>query len=333
VTVFERDPRALGASVRNFGLGLALGQPEGELLDWAHTSRERWLELLGALGVWHKAEGARVVARDAAEWDVLQAFQAAKGKVYGTALVAVPDSLHGLGALASPHEIGMEARIVLPAFARWLQEQQGVEFRWGALVREVQPTKLATSAGLFEADHVIVCSGHDFQTLFADAFAPLGLTRCALQMLRLASPGRRLGPALMTGLSTLHYPSFAGLPEVAALRARVAEREPALLAHGIHLIVQQLGDADELVVGDSHHYGDAVAPFAPAEVEAALLGLTAGLIGAAPPVRERWQGVYASGPRPYERLQPVPGVTAVVVSSGIGMSVSHGLAEATLAAL
>jgi glycine/D-amino acid oxidase-like deaminating enzyme len=47
---------------------------------------------------------------------------------------------------------------------------------------------------------------------------------------------------------------------------------------------------------------------------------------------ERWQGIYASSPkRPYLIAEPVPGVTTAIITSGVGMTISFGLAEKTFA--
>jgi hypothetical protein len=49
-------------------------------------------------------------------------------------------------------------------------------------------------------------------------------------------------------------------------------------------------------------------------------------------VVQRWQGVYASSPRhPYLVAEPEPGVTAVSVTSGVGMTISFGLASRVFA--
>ena len=48
VAVFERSPRAAGASVRNFGLIWPVGQPHGRLHQMALRSRARWLQVLEA---------------------------------------------------------------------------------------------------------------------------------------------------------------------------------------------------------------------------------------------------------------------------------------------
>ena len=51
-------------------------------------------------------------------------------------------------------------------------------------------------------------------------------------------------------------------------------------------------------------------------------------------IKERWQGIYASSPRqPFLIEDPAPGVTAAIVTSGVGMTISFGLAEKTFAAL
>ena len=339
VTVYERDLQACGASIRNFGLGLVLGQPAGELFDLAQQSRALWLEFFAATGCWHKAEGSLVVARNVAELRVLEAFQAARGAHYGTALLG-PSGLAshhvaGLGGLFSVSEIAMDARQVLVRLTRWLAEQHGVVFEFGVQVHGIELPQLETSRGKRAADEVVLCSGHDFQTLYPQHFAALGLRHCSLQMQRVAKAGLHLGPTLMTGLSTLHYAAFtecAALAEpLAALRNDIAQREPALLEHGIHLIVQQVGPDGDLIIGDSHSIAAAASPFNPAVVDKLILELAESLLQWPLEVRERWQGVYASGRRPYEVLHPAASVQAVTLTSGIGMSIAFALARRLLA--
>ncbi len=339
VTVYERDLQASGASVRNFGLGLVLGQPAGDLLDLARQSRQLWLDFFAETGCWHKAEGSLVVARNAAELRVLEAFQEARGVQYGTELLG-PSGLAehhvaGLGGLFSASEIAIDARQALVHLTRWLAERHGVVFEFGVQVNGIDLPHLETSRGRRAADEVVLCSGHDFQTLYPQHFAALGIRRCTLQMQRVAKAGLRIGPTLMTGLSTLHYGAFtecAALAEpLAALRTEVALREPALLEHGIHLIVQQVGHAGELIIGDSHAIGAATSPFNLAVVDKLILELAESLLQWPLEVRERWQGVYASGRRPYEVLHPAPSVQAVTITSGIGMSIAFALARRSMA--
>jgi glycine/D-amino acid oxidase-like deaminating enzyme len=57
VTVFERSDKARGASVRNFGMFWPLGQP-AELYPVALRSRELWLELVAAAGIYARPTGS-----------------------------------------------------------------------------------------------------------------------------------------------------------------------------------------------------------------------------------------------------------------------------------
>jgi hypothetical protein len=99
------------------------------------------------------------------------------------------------------------------------------------------------------------------------------------------------------------------------------------LAHGIHLIVVQSQDGS-LVVGDSHHYGQAMRPFASREVEDLILYEMQRLLCLGHyQVTERWTGIYPSAQQDSLVRETMPGVQLVSVTSGTGMSTSFGLAE------
>jgi glycine/D-amino acid oxidase-like deaminating enzyme len=102
---------------------------------------------------------------------------------------------------------------------------------------------------------------------------------------------------------------------------------PQELAHGIHLIVVQSQDGS-LVVGDSHHYGQAMRPFASREVEDLILYEMQRLLCLGHyQVTERWTGIYPSAQQDSLVREVLPGVQLVSVTSGTGMSTSFGLAE------
>jgi glycine/D-amino acid oxidase-like deaminating enzyme len=74
VVVFERHPRAVGASVRNFGMLWPIGQPSGPMYDLARRSLEIWLRVLGESGIWHDQAGSLHLAYHDDEAQVLREF-------------------------------------------------------------------------------------------------------------------------------------------------------------------------------------------------------------------------------------------------------------------
>jgi len=90
----------------------------------------------------------------------------------------------------------------------------------------------------------------------------------------------------------------------------------------------------ELIIGDSHDYGSDAGPFNAEEVDQILIDLAEQTFAGELEVVERWQGVYGSrGPGPFSVLKAAEGVTAVLMHTGVGMSVGLGLGERTVAAL
>src|SRR6185437_16120593 len=243
--------------------------------------------------------------------------------------LAAPDTL---GALASPHELRMESRAALPRLAAWLAETHRVDFRFGAAALSVEPPLMRTSRGDVRARRAVLCPGDDFSGLFPERLAAFNLTRCRLSMLRLADPGFRLPAGVMSDLGLVRYAGYSALPEAEALRRRLEAEQARHLANGVHLIAVQSADGS-LVVGDSHHYGEAPSPFAPAEAEALILDEYQRATGRAPPpVVERWTGTYAvAQDRTWLVDAPSDDVRLVLVTAGCGASIGFGLGEQVMA--
>jgi len=336
VVLIERDPRANGASIRNFGFVTISGQERGDSWQLARRTRDVWAEIAERAGIPIAHHGLYLSARSPEAIAVIEAFLATEmGE--GCELLSAEDfraatgGLGGpdlMGALHSPHELRFESREVIPLLAQWLEERWGVTFLTQTVAFSTTPPRIETSRGPVQAGAVVVCPGDDFATLYPDRIAAYNVRRCRLTMLKLAGEGLHLPGALMSDLGLVRYRGYGALPEARALEARLCAEQPRHFANGVHLIVAQGTDGD-LIVGDSHHYADLPGPFAPASAEDDILDEFARATGRrAPAVLERWTGTYAvADDRTYFIDTPEPGVRLVIVTSGTGASTSMALAE------
>lgn len=341
VAVIERDARANGASIRNFGFITVTGQERGDSWSLARRTRDVWADIAPLAGIAVEHSGLYLTARSPEAVAVIEAFLATEmGE--GCRLLSPQqfrDAACGLGgddllgALHSPHELRVESRTAIPLLAAWL-EAQGVTFLRETVVFDVSLPKVTTSRGVIEAGAAVVCPGDDFVTLFPERIASYHLRKCRLSMLKTADPGFRLPAALMSDLSLTRYRGYSALPQARALEAKLRAEQPRHFDNGVHLIVAQGSDGG-LIVGDSHHYDHLPGPFAPASAEADILDEYARSLGrAAPPVTERWTGVYAvADDRTYLIDAPAPHVRLVMVTSGTGASTGFGIAERVIADL
>ena len=341
VVVLDRDAQANGASVRNFGFITVTGQARGEMWDKARRSRDVWAEVAAEAGIPVLHRGLLMTARRPESLDVIDAFLGTEMGEGCARLTA--DEAHArqpglagghlLGALWSPHELRVESREAIPKLAAWLAERHGVAFRRGVAVQAVETGRVVTAAGDIRAEAIAVCPGDDLTGLFPDRIAAFGITRCKLQMLRLADPGFRLSVGVMSDLGLERYAGYGALPAAEPLRRRLHAEQPGQLANGVHLIVVQSADGS-LVVGDSHHYAPTPDPFGHEVVDQLILDEFAAVFGAVPPVLERWTGTYASAAdRTLLVDAPLPGVRLAIVTTGAGASTGFALGEQVVADL
>src|ERR1700761_3109895 len=76
VVVIDRDPRANGASIRNFGFITVTGQERGESWGLARRARDVWAEIAPQAGIDVTQKGLYLTARSAEAVAVIEAFLA-----------------------------------------------------------------------------------------------------------------------------------------------------------------------------------------------------------------------------------------------------------------
>ncbi len=340
VVVLERHPRAIGASIRNFGMLWPIGQPLGPMNDLARRSVEIWLDVLKASGLWHHRCGSLHVAHHGDEAQVLSEFAAASGAEILTAAETVRrfPAVRSTGlhcGLWSPNEVAVDPREVIAELPDWLTREFGVTFRFDCAVTGFDSTGVQTADGPIPSERLIVCTGADFRAVAPEAFAAQPLVACKLQMMRTpAYPNFKLGTMLAAGLTLLHYKCFASCPSLPELAKRLDAELPEYRRLGIHVMASQNG-AGELVLGDSHEYGADIDPFDKPAIDDLILAYLARFVEI-PDLRiaARWHGIYVKHPtEPFLIAKPRPGLIAVSAVGGAGMTLSFGLAERVITEL
>lgn len=338
VRVLERDARAVGASVRNFGHVCTTAQPR-EMQPIAQKSRAGWLRATAAAGIHADECGAVVIARSETQMQVLRELAAERGEQVAMLNAdEVRERLQGLAAdtvRGGAHlrdDLRVDPRTTAGKLTEWLNSRDGVDVRFRHAVQKIEADgasgyRVITPRGEFTADRVIVCVGHDVDYLFPQIADEYEVYRCRLSMGRLASPDVTLAPAILTGTSMARYGAFVEQPSASALMAELRREAAELLAVDANVMATQLPDGS-VIVGDTHDSDLATPPFMSQRgYDAVVNDFVSALDFPDPQVIERWQGIYATSPRQdVLRAEVSPGLEVVSVTSGIGMTLSFGIA-------
>jgi len=338
VILLERKSVAQGASVRNFGMIWPVGQPAGESHTIAMRSRELWLELKAAGAVEAEECGSLHVAHKPDELAVLEEFydlgsfdvsMLTSAETLKKSSLVNPEGL--LGAMWSPTELRVNPRTASAKIAKWLSENQGVDLQFQTPVVSIEDKTVRSADGRqWTADRIVICSGSDLQTLYPDVLQHSGLKLCKLQMLKSVAQPNTIpnSPHIASGLTLRHYNSFLACPSLQSLKDRIATESPELDKYGIHVMASQFPNG-EIILGDSHEYGNEITPYDSLEIDDLILRELRKIICLDDwTIAERWHGIYAKHPElSIFHVEPTPGLHVMVGPGGAGMTMSFGLAD------
>lgn len=341
VTVIDKTEKAVGASIRNFGMIWPIGQPTGKLYNRAIRSREIWQEMASAAQISYDPCGSLHVAYHKDEWEVLQELQSIFTAENRNTQLYSPTQIGNqfsgiqnhnlLGGLFSPSELIVDPREAIAKLAAYLQEAKDVEFVWGKQINEVSEGKAICGKKVYTADIICICSGADFETLFPDLFNEMPITKCKLQMLRFVSneSNFRIGTSVCGGLSLIHYKSFSAAKTLQKLQTRYENELANYIAAGIHVMVSQ-NRLGELTVGDSHEYGRTFDPFDQSIINQLILDYLQTFMKVGDwKLIQTWNGIYPKMTNGETDifLEPKPGIFIVNGLGGAGMTLSFGYTE------
>lgn len=340
VTILERDGRALGASIRNFGTLWPIGCAFGPEREQALFGVQRWKEVAASAGIWQSAKGSLSLAYREEAWSVLNEFGAASSdfelleaeEVTRRYPAANPNGLRG--ALFSREETVIHSPTAIPALTDYAR-RLGVTIHFGTPVVKVHADSVDTADGrTFAFDQLVIAAGQEMRLFFPEALISAQIQPCRLQMMRtVPQPADfELGSIFVSDLTLCHYPAFRNCPSTAKLRTRLEAELPEHHRWGVHVIAAQHHDGT-LTLGDSHEYGLDLPPDNLPKVDELILGALRDF-AVIPDLRiaSRWQGIYLKSKIGQTQvvLHPREHVTMVTAMGGLGMTLSWGLAKRTL---
>ncbi len=338
VDVFEKSERAVGASVRNFGMVWPIGQPMGHMYERAQRSKNVWREVCEDANIWHSKKGSIHVAYEQDELNTIEEFVDINAEYRDIRLLNKEDLLslspavnpNGLlGGFFSADEIIVDPREAIRAIPDYFAETLNINFRFLSAVTRVEHPYVWCGAQKYQADEIYICSGQEFESLYPELYISSPLTKCSLQMLRtMPQPGFHIGPAICGGLTLLHYKSFTECPSLVGLSNRIRRQMPDYIEHGIHVMISQ-NALGEITIGDSHEYGFTHDPFNRADINELIMNYLKHFVVMPDwTIQQTWNGIYVKMVEGTELvLQPEEGVTIVNGLGGAGMTLSFGLLE------
>jgi D-hydroxyproline dehydrogenase subunit beta len=291
--------------------------------------------------MWARPTGSLHLAYHADEMAVLEEFMdTTRGSDYRCQLVNAKQAAslskvartEGLlGALWSETEVNVHARTAIQAVADYLVKAYNVDFYFNTVVSELDfPYVYSFDQECKIEEHIYVCSGADFETLYPSVFQQSGITKCKLQMLSTVPQGENyeMGAMLCGGLTLGHYSAFKHCETLKTLNQRFDREEPRFKKYGIHVLLSQ-NSWGQLIIGDSHEYGLSLDPFDKEEFNQLVLSYLQTFTHIPKlEIAERWNGIYPKLNGETEFVtEPEDGVTIVNGLGGAGMTLSFGLAE------
>jgi glycine/D-amino acid oxidase-like deaminating enzyme len=327
VVVFERNERAVGASLRNAGAVSALGIADPYDLERARRSRSVWREFCEAADVWHDPCGSLAAANDADEWALLQDYAASTRSAQDYTLLDAAAArkrsawLSGRqlrGALFAPEDLVVDPRVALRQLPLWLAARYEIEFRWKHAVTRIAYPYVWSGGRRHAADVIYVAGGVDTAELLPDSTMLPSAHRRLLVRLAAQSDGFRLG-AIVTNPVAL----AGALPDHAiAQRLRAASPLLRLVQNGSGELLLDAGPVDTDI--------DHVSGLRPA-LDALRRVVELPVAHAA----QVWALPQVGAPDAGSAIEIAPGVIAVAAPGrcGLGMTTAFGFAEDLVAGM
>jgi len=338
----ERDPEALSASVRNFGLIWVSGRRSGAELKTSIRAREIWGEISKEIPeLLFRPNGSLTLAVNEAEVRVME--ECVRKSDSGdrkweildkAATLRINPALKGnyLASLWCPLDSTVEPGSVLTSIRSSLLLNEKYIWRNNLEIVEIKNSSESVSAiskngEVFTGDYLILCPGADHKSLYKEQFDSAPIRKVYLQMMSTAPLGEELTTSVADGDSMRYYPAY----EVPTLDHLPPQAAVASKNH-MQLLMVQRADGS-LTIGDTHEY-DEPFPFKLQEEPYTYLHeVASNLLGRKlPPITNRWSGIYSQQTAGgiCDRRQIAANVLTVTGPGGRGNTLAPAIAEETI---
>ncbi len=339
VTLYEKDERPSGASVRNFGLVWISGRRGGEELRLALASRKSWIEVSKSIPeIALRESGSLTLLTSQQEVDAAKEAIASDPANQRELRLLRPDEVFSKyhlrlsKSVLAALECGLDAMVdpgkAVGAILSYLEGLSNVRVRRSTQVASIVDRTITTVKGDSEDfDVVIVATGAAGVELISPYGLPddIGISTTTLVMTSSYPMEMPLLPAIADGDSLRYYPFFQPFA-----KKHLGEQEDLPRSHGAQLLARQLSDGT-LIMGDSHYYDDPTRFKIDMEIANYFREDLGDLIEAEiPPIEKVWLGTYARATdpiRPYVAHPVADGVLYVTGAGGMGMTISWAIAD------
>ncbi len=270
VLLLEKNSKAMGASVRNFGQIV----PSGFSATWqgyGRSSVQHYMDIAKKADIAIRQEGSIYIASDDEEIHLLEELhQINQTSGYPSLLLTAEECIFRYPNLSKeyckaglffPDEINADSQKTIPALTLFLIKNLGLDVAYNRTVIDIYANVHEVIAfdhqgDKWLADQLILCNGDEFSTLFPELFVESDITLVKLQMMETVPQKAtlKLPGSILTGWTIRRYESFQECPSYHAIKAKENEQD-FQRRFGVHILFKQTAEGS-VILGDSHEYAD-----------------------------------------------------------------------------
>jgi FAD dependent oxidoreductase TIGR03364 len=348
VLVLEKNDKATGASTRNFGQIVPSGFG-GTWQEYGRKSVEIYQKIQSEYDIQIRNEGSVYFASDEEEHQLLlELHEINKNNGYASQMLT-KQACHtmypnlkkdyAVSGLYFEDELKAEPSMTLKLFTNYLVHVMGVHVQFHTFVTDIysndnEAIAFDSFGEKYICDHLLVCTGDDFQTLYPWFYKKADMEVVKLQMLELIPQESWLKGNILTGWTIRRYESFQECPSYSEIK----QKEDALSIqrqYGIHILFKQNMDGS-IIVGDSHEYArpDMLSDLKMHEtsdfINQFLMEHASQILDLDMTLRRRWVGCYSQvtgqqifNQRVDSRVRIITGIGGKGMTAGLGWSLAH----------